>query len=604
MDVTAFVALLDELDSADGALTERLGAELHGHVLRQRTLPSRLMRARTTVYHFPGTAPTVRNWRLTGGHVACLVEGAEPAAPVLRMLRRLAPRHEWAYLDGTRGLAASLRERLGADPVAWRHVQSELATYAGVLPELIDEAAAVATAHRALGAGGAVGFVRVPPAPRRIRLEMRQLLMLLDRDTLAALAPHLDRRTILDLARFGAVLPPETLAWVVATASTRERLTLAKARWSRPELGAELVKLDDAEINAALYLNVHTSVAVRARIMAATDRVPLHSSVVARVRNDNSRAMRLPALWSGDPLLVRAAMLRRSYTTSSVQECLRVWERDGVDALAGLFRAYSPTDPAPPTPFRPPRYRSLLLVAVEGVWRRHGAEEAARLVDDVSVASRDRRHFAELFAAADGLERLRAEIATKTGTRVLVKRLRRDYPTRLWPLLETPEADWALIDRAERTRPFNARAWTLLAAAPGCPDRGLPEDVDAADFGSALVGSGRWPTGPEVHVPREWTGSGYTVAEPARRGAAMPPEYLLAGVSPAARALNTYACISELVAGSPAALRHHEHLRRLIARHLGGSTEARAVAMRLLADFSGTTEELLETAGAMTLATA
>ncbi|NUU22534.1 MAG: hypothetical protein HOV68_13615 [Streptomycetaceae bacterium] len=599
MDVTAFGTLLDQLDSADGVLADRLGAELPEHVLRQRTLPTRMMRARTTVYHFPGEAPTVRTWRLTGAHVACLVEGAAPAATTLRMLRRLAPKHEWAYLDGTRGLAASLRERLGADPAAWRHVQRELTTYTGVLPELLDDAA---RASRTASVGGADVVTRVPAAPRHVRMEMRQLLMLLDRDTLAALAPHLDRRTILDLVRFGAALPPETLAWVVATASARERLTLAKARWSRPELAAALAELHDSEINAALYLNAHTSVAVRARIMAAADRVPLHSSVVARVRSDNSRSMRLPALWSGDPLLVRAALLRRTYTSSSVQECMRVWERDGVDALAALYRGYAPTDTSLP-PFRLPRYRSLLLVAVEGVWRRHGGDEAARLVDELPVVPRDRRHFAELFAAADGLERLRAEIAAKTGTRVLLKRLRRDSPTKLWPLLETPETDWELLARAGRTRPLNARAWALLAGSPGCPERVLPEDF-TAEFGAAPTGPGHWPTGSEVHVPREWTGSGYKVAEPARRGAVMPPEYLFGGVAPAARALNTYACVGELASDAPVSLRYHAHLRTLVDRHLGGSTEARVVAMRLLADFVGTTEELLETAGAMALATA
>ncbi|MGW0657590.1 hypothetical protein [Streptodolium elevatio] len=594
MDVTAFVALLDELDSDDGALTTRLGNELPAQVRRQRDVPARLVRARTVVYHFPGSIPTIRNWRLTGAHVACLVEGAGPAHGVLRLLRGLAPRHAWAYLDGTRGLAESIRIRLGADPAAWARLQRELASYPGLLPELVEDAA------KGAKAAGGRAVPRVPAAPRGIRIEMRQLLMLLDAGTLAALISHLDRRTVVDLARFGAPLPPETLAWVVAMASPRERLTLAKARWSRPDLAAALVELDDTDINAAVYLNAHTSVAVRARIMAAADRVPLHSSVLARVRDNTSRSMRLPALWSGDPLLVRAALLRRDHTSSSPQECLRAWEREGYDALAALFRPYSYEQGAAPAPFRLPRYRSMLLAAVEGVWRRHGVEEAARLVHELPVTPRDKQHFAELFAQEDGPERLRSEIAAKTAPRVLVKRLRRPSPTQLWPLIESPWIDWPTVERAEHAQPLSGAAWGLLASSPGCPDRVVPEVVDLSGE-SAVAGAGRWPTGPDVIVPREWTGNGYTVAEPARRGSAMPPDHLFRAVAPAARALNTYGCLTELTAAAPGSLRYHDHLRELVGRHLGSSTEARVVAMRLLPDFTGTTEELLATAAAMTL---
>ncbi len=535
--------------------------------------------------------PTIRNWRLTGAHVACLIEGAGPARGVLRLLRGLAPRHAWAYLDGTRGLAELIRTRLGADPAAWACLQRELVSFQGLLPELVEHAAKAA---------GDRAVPRVPSAPRGIRIEIRQLLMLLDSGTLAALVPHLDRRTVVDLARFGAPLPAETLAWVVAMAPPRERLTLAKARWSRPDLAAALVELDDSDLNAAVYLNAHTSVAVRARIMAAADRVPLHSSVVARVRDNTSRSMRLPALWSGDPLLVRAALLRRDHTSSSPQECLRTWEREGYDALAALYRPYTYEQSGAPAPFRMPRYRSMLLVAVEGVWRRHGTEEAARLVRELPVAPRDKQHFAELFAREDGHEALRAEIAAKAGPRTLVKRLRRPTPTQLWPLIESPWVDWPAVARAERTGPLSGAAWGLLANSPGCPDRVVPEVVEWSGD-SAAAGAGRWPTGPDVVVPREWTGNGYTVAEPARRGSAMPPDYLFGGVAPAARALNTYGCLTELTAAAPGSLRYHDHLRELVGRHLGASTEARVVAMRLLPDFTGTTEELLATAAAMTL---
>ncbi|MGR7001212.1 hypothetical protein ACU686_29415 [Yinghuangia aomiensis] len=41
MDVTAFVALLDQLDSADGVLLDRLGPDVPERVRRMRGTPTR-----------------------------------------------------------------------------------------------------------------------------------------------------------------------------------------------------------------------------------------------------------------------------------------------------------------------------------------------------------------------------------------------------------------------------------------------------------------------------------------------------------------------------------------------------------------------------------
>ncbi|UGQ14316.1 hypothetical protein LO772_12415 [Yinghuangia sp. ASG 101] len=592
MDVTAYIALLDELDAEDAAVADRLGAELPEQVRRLGDTATRRARARDAV-RTPRPTPPHRAKRLSGVQVACLVEGAGPAVDVLRTLRRVAPRQAWAYLDGTRGLAATIRTRLGADPAAWTRLQRRLASYPGLLAELVEESGRAAEDNDETAASPTAS---VPAVPRELRRDMRQLLMLLDAETLAALVPRLHRGTVVDLARFGAPLGPETLAWIAATATPRQRLLLAKARWSRPGLAAALAALDDSEVNAALYLNVHTSVAVRARIMAAADRVPLHPSVIERVRSTNARALRLPALWSGDPLLVRAALLRREQTTASVGECLRAWEEGGHEALMGLCR------PDAVTPLRLPRYRSLLLVAVAGIWRRHGMREAARLVDEMSVAPKDRTFLGALFAADDGQERLAAEIAAKSGTRTLVKRLRRHYPTRLWPLIECPWVDWEQIARLDARVPLSGTAWAHLAAGPGCPERGLPAEADQDTDGP--VGAGRWPTMREVSVPREWVGGQWVFATPARRGAAMPPEHLFTAVTPAAQAFNTYGNLAEFVAAGSAELRYESHLRELVDGHLGTSTDARVVAMRLMGDFPGTVRELFETAAAMTLVTA
>ncbi len=599
MDVTAYVALLDALDSQDGAVTDRLGAELPQQVRRLGDAATRRERARAAARSASRSPYAHRTHRLTGEQVACLVEGAGPAVDVLRILRLIAPRQAWAYLDGTRGLAATLRTTLGADPAAWAYVQRNLASYPGLLAELVEEAGRVARDRDEI-TGPPV--TRVPAVPRELRRDMRQLLMLLDAETLAALVPRLHRGTVVDLARFGAPLTPETLAWIAETATPRQRIMLAKARWSRPGLAAALAELDDSDVNAALYLNVHTTVAVRARIMAAADHVPLHPSVVERVRTTNARALRLPALWSGDPVLVRAALLRREHAPASARECLRVWEEDGYASLVELFRPFTGPDGGVPSPFRLPRYRSLLLVAVAGLWRRHGQAEAARLVDELSVSPSDRTVFGEVVAADDGQDRLDAEIAAKTGTRVLVKRLRRQYPTRLWPLIECPWVDWREIARLDARVPLSGTAWAHLAAGPGCPERALPSEV-GEDTGGPL-GAGRWPAVRDVFVPREWVGGQWVFAPPARRGAAMPMEYLFTAVTPAAQAFTTYGSLAEFVASQPAELRYGSHLRELVDQLLGTSTDARVVAMRLLGDFAGTARELFATAAAMTLVTA
>ncbi|HSA50060.1 MAG TPA: hypothetical protein VLH10_08115, partial [Yinghuangia sp.] len=62
-----------------------------------------------------------------------------------------------------------------------------------------------------------------------------------------------------------------------------------------------------------------------------------------------------------------------------------------------------------------------------------------------------------------------------------------------------------------------------------------------------------------------------------------------------------YGFLAEFVADGSATLRYDDHMRALVDRHLGTSLDARVVALRLLGDFPGTAEELLETAAAMTL---
>ncbi|MGR7001214.1 hypothetical protein ACU686_29425 [Yinghuangia aomiensis] len=151
---------------------------------------------------------------------------------------------------------------------------------------------------------------------------------------------------------------------MVALASPKERLTLAKARWSRPDVAEALAALDDPDVTTAVYVNRHTSVAVRARIMARAKAVP--GGIADCVLDSDSRAMRLPALVVGRSGAGARGGVCRSFTSSTIRHSVHVWRTEGVRRAPRPLHAHRHRDgtPAAPARLRAPRYRALMLAAL------------------------------------------------------------------------------------------------------------------------------------------------------------------------------------------------------------------------------------------------
>jgi hypothetical protein len=575
--------LLTGRPELEEGVVQRLAPELPRALRGSRVLPAevvsvalrrgdrRLIGALTSGTHMPPR------------QIAELIRTGAPGLAALRLIRRMAPGGSGAYREGVQDLAKLVDRRLGADPAAWRRLTELLPGHTGTLPELLERAAEAA--------GGDAGAAGVPAVPAGLAGDLRHLLVLLPDERFAALLPHLHPRTVADLARFGARLPREYVGTAVAVSTHRQRLALARARWARPELHDALLALGDSEIAAAVYLNPRASVALRCRIMRDADRVPPHPDVVARVRSDWAPGVRLPALWSGDPVLTRAALLQRWGATKPKAECLDAWERGGFDALAALFRpsgAYTSSGPSQDRerrPLRLPLYRSLLGVALLRLWERHGVRAAAALVDELPDRPGWIRPYTELFERPDGLEALRAKVAEETGTRRFLTRVRA-HPRRVWTVVESPDVDAEVVARSHRRAGLGPEARHVLEAYPYMP----------ADVVHPAAREAPWPAGAHAetryHQPYDpWL----------RRRGNRPPAGAdqLLRTERAAEALGVVARADDLV-GQAAARLHRAGLAELVARHLGDDVESRVVAFRLLPEFTGTVEELLATAAAAT----
>ena len=570
MSNTAMIALLAEMKDVDGSIFARVRGlaqtpprRAHDHVLLLRG--GELLVAR--------------------GGIAHTFEGTRPHPPT--RLRAFALKDSRAYREVTRPITELMDRHLGSSESAWARLFAALPTYDGPLVDAIEAA----------GTGTATPRPRVP---RGAGLAVRHLLLLAPPERLADLVPALPAHTVRDLVRFGARLPDHVVVDVVERATHAQRHALARARWAAPEVGAALITRGDPALDAAVYLNPRTGPAIRARIMAGP--TPPHPAITARVCTDGSRKERLPALWSGDPLLVRAALLRPGACAMSTGECLALWQDRGVEGLRPHARTVMPSaNPATPQPFRRPRYRSTLLIALLRLTERAGVRAALDLVDDLGVSGSTAHAYRELLAGPDPESRLRAAIDAGGGTARLIRRLRGHLPGYAWPLLETPDVDWDRILAAQARKPFPHRALALLATADGCP----PGLRHAADVGEQLTEEGvlgRWP------IQATWweytTGKSRSAAlidtAVAVAGGSIPPTDVLTGVD--ARVGIELVVLRERIAPSLAAARElHRAWQDLLDRHVTADPTAFAVvALRLIDDFEGSLAELVTTAAAAT----
>ncbi|MGC0420717.1 hypothetical protein [Embleya sp. AB8] len=593
MSKTAIIALLAEMNDADGSILARMRDELPAALRETEALPPALVRDALRRADEQALSAIAGNLGLPRGALAELYTG--PVLPALRALRGLAAKNPRAYTEATRGVGELMDRHLGGSAAAWGRLLASLPTFDGPLPAAIEAAGAGEDPGEGVG-DGAPGL-RVSA---RLRVEFRQLLLLAPAEGLAELLPALPPYTVRDLIRFGAEVPADVLADVVARATPAQRRVLAAARHALPEVAGALLDLADPATNAAVYLNPRTGVALRARIM--TGATPLHPTLVERVCNDWASTIRVPALWSGDPLLVRAALLGRRAVRLTLPECLAIWQEKGIDEL----RVYTvdpvaTADGRAPQPFRVPRYRSVLLIALLRLSERAGAEAALELVAELNLPERSAAHLRELLSSPAGITRLRAEIARSTGARRLTRRLRGYLPALEWPMVETPVVDWTELTRAHRRRAFSARALALLAEQDGCPAelRRAASTAGRPAYGARLRGA--WPTPVYWFDPRsrgQDTAAEHDYATALATGR-VPIADLLTGprAAPAAELLGRRDTIAP---DARAGRRLRDELRELIDGQVAPTdrTAFAVVALRLLREFEGSLAELVTTSAA------
>ncbi|WP_406282859.1 hypothetical protein [Embleya sp. NBC_00896] len=580
MHYSAAFTLLAELDTAEGEVFARVRGAYSPHLTATRGLPVSLTKA---VIRF-GTGKDLS--RVGAGTsdervTAEVFADASPAVAVLRFLRHTGGDGNMAYLRSMAELTALLDRHLGADPRAWSRLLALLPDCQGTVADLVAAAAA-----------GEGGTAAIPAPPRTVAAEWRQLLLFASPAHLAALVPHLRPRVVLDLLHFGARLPGPVVTEVVRRATPRQRLALAAAEHAGPDAFAALIALADSEVNAVVYANPKVGDLERNRIMAAAGAVPLAPALVERATLSNNARYRRPGLWSGDPTLVRAALLRVQRTNLDVAKCVELWERGGVEALRPHFRdAYRHTRYEP---FVVPLHRGILLGALLGLWDRHGPAAAESLVDDLplrpTVAAKLR---ATLALGEAGRARMRADC-----DRTLAK----PWPKSDLPRVPQgfrigaptyPEAAWEAMGAAHDREPLDGPTARFLTGFPGCPE----VFVEAAGGGDVL--RAQWPaaTGWRTRLPIV---DGYETRRLRTELERIPglAERVFTGGLSAGSALELYERIQRYAPDPALRAAHGARMSAYIRERLGDAVEARVIAAQMAPSFGGTLPELFATAAA------
>ncbi|MFI6581900.1 hypothetical protein [Embleya sp. NPDC050493] len=582
MQYRSAFALLAALDNAEGEVFARVRGSYAPHLGEARGLPVALI---TSAIRYGTNADLVkiaartRNVRVTTE----LLAEAGPAVAVLRFLRHCGASDGFSYLRPITEVSALLNARLGADPRAWSRLLTLLPDHQGTVTELVEAAAA-----------GEGGTEAIPTPPRTVTTQWRQLLLLANPEHLSALVPHLRPRTVIDLVHFGARLPAPLVADAVRRATPTQRRALAAAEHLRPEGYDALIDLGDSALNAVVYANPRAGDRERNRIMAAAGEVPLDPATIERViRSDNARYRR-PAVWSGDPALVRAALLRVRHMSVSVAECVETWEHGGVEALRPRFHnAYQRKQYEP---FVVPLHRAVLLGALLALWDRHGVAQAELLVADLPLRDASAAKLRAMFAAGDaGHARMRAEYERELG-----RRARRSEHPRVpqgfriaapWD----PRAGWDTLVAAHAQEPLAGASARFLTAFPQCPT----PIAEAAEDGEML--RGQWPATDRWYrtFPRDPVYTSEVRRLRAEWGR-IPglAEKMFTGTTPAGEALELYDRIQRYAPDPQSAAEQRLRMSEYIREHLGEDLEARVIAARMAPSFVGTLPELFVTAAA------
>ncbi|MEU0807725.1 hypothetical protein [Streptomyces sp. NPDC005970] len=525
-------------------------------------------------------------------------EGAYPVERVLTEIRPARavlgslPCEEPSVREALTGLVAEL----GEDFATWRALYSLMPRFAGTSTELFAAAREQSAKHRRKTWPRPLAPEYPVSAPEGARAVFLQLYGLATEDVQLALAEHLDLRTVQHLLVHRP--PSAALRDRFITLHGVSVLAGIASSWELPETTiAELLRHDDPEINAKLYIHTPLSPEQRRQILSGrrTDPdsgegpLPLTEEVFAELRDSGRRHWLLPACEAGDPRLARILLGKVKLHT-----------------LAGQLRL------------------------LERLWAQHGAEEVRALLDETEFPERrSKKHplpaathkiARSALESAGGLAELREQLARAQSPASRAAFLRAAGEGRRDQLA-------AAMERlAEETGP--GLPWEELMAEHGrepLPDALLVELAKRDDFPGELRVDVRLA---EVRLehnahPHRLTGPRPTALELLRHHQ-LPryfrQEWLDKAVSygqlslsevlhearpaiVAATYLSKYPANRPQEAGAGGTDEQFRRARReavdLIASHLGKDPEAWAVALRLMPEFTGTLPELLTTTAAV-----
>ncbi|RCV50383.1 hypothetical protein [Marinitenerispora sediminis] len=508
-----------------------------------------------------------------------LLERGTPATAVLEAARQrpAAPERARVAWDGfTARLGELVEDRIGTDPERWRVLRARMRSFKGTVTELLDEVAGGGGRPPKPGwpDSGAMPEPGRSASPGGVRAAFLTLLNAAPACQ-AALLPHLDDRTLYDLFAHGTWRD----AWLDhASAAADRRYAVALAR--RGSLDAEaierLMRLDEPEVNAQLFLRASATAPQRERLLSGR---PF----------DPARGTPLPL----DPGLVEH-LLRRS----------------------GGWRPRDPVDCADPRLLR----HILRHIRVRGVvpqlrlllnaWERHGPAEAKALIEEkLQPVTYSRNPFRretkaamkKLLAAEDpdsALVELRRKVAEGESAAWQIDAIRKEAWDNAELYREAHPWHWDELWKEHQREPFSVMSLAGLVNIPECPDTFRREaarteqarDQWRDDAFSRLASHLPLPEPPPGTVTLP-SGSGGTA------GADLPdPDRArwsarLANDVPAENVLTQ-------IADDSAADSARQELAVLLRATLDGNPEAWVLALRMLPEFSGSVAELLGTAAA------
>ncbi|MCF2526988.1 hypothetical protein [Yinghuangia soli] len=366
-------------------------------------------------------------------------------------------------------------------------------------------------------------------------------------------------------------------AYLVAHGSVRERAKLAANRGAPPETLMDLASDPEPDVAAGIFGNASSPREARLRVMpqvvAAT---PLRDLLYSEP--DHRQIPRRDALLERICVLVESddpRVVTRAFERLAEHGAIRPW-LSGV-ALRGCLSFLRTAGPAAVTAALP----QVLP---------HVTEQPSPAV-------------AEALARPTDPELLASALAEFSGMPALLTRLRdaRNLPDAAAMLL-APRAplDWDLIDREHRKQPFPDPVRMALTRQLGCPANlrtyypvPVPQDVrithwvDAppeTETAAVLLSTPFNAHGANKHIRRAHTNGWISAAAILTHGAPARNAMRILNHHDAAR--HADACTA---------------LRALTAPTLGRNTEAWAVALALLPDFTGPLPHLLKAAQAITM---